>query len=258
MKIKNNTQIVSPIGACMRRTFTLVELLVVIAIIAILAAMLLPALGKARDKARDTSCKNNHKTLNTLWLMYAMDNEDWIYASFSTGKGVDHANPSWPWQLVKHGYTTADWKKIRCTVGNWPRHYDSATDRDHGSDNVFGMPIHWASGGTGYNMNVTKSTTMSDGTPIGPSQRVLSGCSLQDSGDKFQYLFLSIAYKRTDGQGAYLHLVHNGNANASMQDGHVASVRRQEDVYARQIVTIPWDYLIKFKYYMKDGVLVEN
>jgi len=71
----------------LKKAFTLIELLVVIAIIAILAAMLLPALSKAREKARTVSCVNSLKSLGNLELMYANDDDDFIPCWIRTDKG---------------------------------------------------------------------------------------------------------------------------------------------------------------------------
>ena len=81
-----------------RRIFTLIELLVVIAIIAILASILMPALSQSRDRAKDTGCRSNLKTIGMSMQQYSDDNNT-FYPNFDKSDTSYH---TWTFKIGRY------------------------------------------------------------------------------------------------------------------------------------------------------------
>lgn len=95
--------------------FTLIELLVVIAIIAILAAMLLPALSKAKERARIANCKSNEHQLSLATLMYANDNQERLPDCQNLGV--------WVWDVSAYVITNLQQGAVRQDIFYCPNEY---------------------------------------------------------------------------------------------------------------------------------------
>ena len=86
----------------MRRAFTLIELLVVISIIALLIAILLPALGAARESARNAQCLSNTRQNATGLYSYAVDNKSRLPYYVTRNPDGSNQKIAWTWHVIEY------------------------------------------------------------------------------------------------------------------------------------------------------------
>ncbi len=222
----------------MKKFFTLIELLVVIAIIAILAAMLLPALSKAREKARQASCVSNLKQVGLGMRQYQDDNEGSFHHTRNWGDGGSWGLNAASWTDNGFDYTKPDMSLLKRERHYWGiMYYPYVGDRKaFGCGSAvaadgYGCSIEDACKYAAYGIAGAYIEGKRDVEYQRPSSTIFCADAFEQRMDTVSHTSGGADTHACQIQGRTNEQVndmwrHNNHANMAWMDGHVSALKR--------------------------------